>query len=63
MKSSAKVITSYLEWRPTDKPSQARTFYWMGHVHPMMRLERGPDRIRLPAFVIAESQGLLPAFS
>lgn len=49
--------------QPTDEPSQDRTFYWAGHVHPMMRLERGPDRIRLPAFVISEFQGLLPAFS
>jgi len=49
--------------QPTDELSQDRTFYWAGHVHPVMRLERGPDRIRLPAFVIAESQGLLPAFS
>ncbi len=48
---------------PTDESSQDRTFYWAGHVHPMTRLERGPDRIRLPAFVISEFQGLLPAFS
>ena len=49
--------------QPTDEPSQDRTFYWAGHVHPMMRLERGPDCIRLPAFVISEFQGLLPALS
>lgn len=28
-----------------------------------MPLVRGTDRIRLPAFVISDSQGLLPAFS
>ncbi len=49
--------------QPPDKPSYDGTFHWAGHVHPMMRLERGPDRIRLPAFVISKSQGLLPAFS
>lgn len=49
--------------QPSDESSRNRTFYWAGHVHPMMRLEHGPDRIRLPAFVISESQGILPAFS
>lgn len=49
--------------QPADEPSQDGTFYWAGHVHPVMRLERGPDRIRLPAFVISKFQGLLPAFS
>jgi metallophosphoesterase superfamily enzyme len=29
----------------------------------MTRLKRGPDRVRLPAFVISQAQGLLPAFS
>ncbi len=48
---------------PPQERSQDRTFYWAGHVHPMMRLEGGPDRLRLPAFVISEFQGLLPAFS
>ncbi len=42
---------------------EAGLFYWVGHVHPMIRLERGPDRLRLPAFVIGSFRGLLPAFS
>jgi uncharacterized protein len=48
---------------PPPEPSQDRTFHWAGHVHPMTRLKRGPDRVRLPAFVISQAQGLLPAFS
>ena len=47
----------------SERPSSDRTFQWAGHVHPLMLLKRGPDRIRLPAFIISESQGLLPAFS
>jgi DNA ligase-associated metallophosphoesterase len=46
-----------------DGQAEAELFYWVGHVHPMIRMERGPDRLRLPAFVIGTSQGLLPAFS
>lgn len=49
--------------QPPDEPSRDPIFHWAGHVHPMMRLKKGPDRIRLPAFVISESYGLLPAFS
>ena len=45
--------------------SRRRTghFIGSGHVYPVMRLERGPDRIRLSVFVISKFQGLLPAFS
>ena len=48
---------------PVDGIAEADTFYWVGHVHPMIQLERGPDRIRLPGFVMSECQGVLPAFS
>lgn len=46
----------------TDLESEGE-FYWVGHVHPMIRLRKGPDCLRLPGFVISELQGLLPAFS
>ncbi|MEO7859746.1 MAG: ligase-associated DNA damage response endonuclease PdeM [Nitrospirales bacterium] len=49
--------------KPCEGLSNDRTFQWAGHVHPVMSLVRGPDRLRLPAFVISDSQGLLPAFS
>lgn len=49
--------------RPPGKPLSPRTFHWAGHVHPVVPLDRGPDRVRLPAFIISKSQGLLPAFS
>ena len=49
--------------QPSERPPSDRTFQWAGHVHPVMRLNRGPDRIRLPAFIISDSIGLLPAFS
>lgn len=49
--------------QPGEGRSSDRTFQWAGDVHPVMRLVRGPERIRLPAFVISASQGLLPAFS
>ena len=29
----------------------------------MIQLAQGPDRVRLPAFVINDRQGVLPAFS
>lgn len=29
----------------------------------MIQLAQGPDRVRLPGFVINDAQGLLPAFS
>ena len=49
--------------QPPDRPSHEGTFHWTGHVHPVMSLDRGPDRVRLPAFIISDSLGLLPAFS
>ncbi|ULA61888.1 MAG: Metallophos domain-containing protein [Nitrospira sp.] len=49
--------------QPVDGPLEADTFYWVGHVHPMIQLAQGPDRVRLPGFVINDWQGVLPAFS
>ena len=51
------------EHRPPGKSTRDPSFHWAGHVHPVMPLNCGPDRIRLPTFIISESQGLLPAFS
>ncbi len=48
---------------PVSRAGPGGEFYWVGHVHPMIRLRRGPDRVRLPGFVVSEFQGLLPAFS
>ena len=49
--------------QPPGELTQDRGFHWAGHVHPVITLDRGPDRIRLPAFIISDSLGLLPAFS
>lgn len=49
--------------QPVDGTADAESFYWVGHVHPMIRLVQGPDRVRLPGFLINEHQGVLPAFS
>ncbi|MGC3974810.1 MAG: ligase-associated DNA damage response endonuclease PdeM [Nitrospira sp.] len=49
--------------QPMNGTLEADTFYWVGHVHPMIQLAQGPDRVRLPGFVINDRQGVLPAFS
>ena len=49
--------------QPVSKADAKEEFYWVGHIHPTFLLQRGPDRMRLPGFVISEFQGLLPAFS
>jgi DNA ligase-associated metallophosphoesterase len=47
-----------------DEPRHdVNEFVWMGHVHPVVNLSGGGDRLRLPCFVIDETTGLLPAFS
>jgi len=47
-----------------DEPKQdVAEFVWMGHIHPVVDLRGGGDRLRLPCFVIDEDTGLLPAFS
>jgi DNA ligase-associated metallophosphoesterase len=48
---------------PVSKADAKEDFYWVGHLHPTIPLQKGPDRVRLPGFVISEFQGLLPAFS
>ncbi len=47
-----------------DEPRHdVNEFVWMGHVHPVVTLTGGGDRLRLPCFVIFKSTALLPAFS
>ncbi|MBK9307959.1 MAG: ligase-associated DNA damage response endonuclease PdeM [Nitrospira sp.] len=53
----------FFQHQPPNKPRSGSTFYWSGHVHPVMSLIMGPERMRLPAFFISPNQGLLPAFS
>jgi DNA ligase-associated metallophosphoesterase len=57
-------LDSFLfQHQPVSEPIGGDVFYWAGHVHPMICLQKGPDRLRLPGFVISPSQGWLPAFS
>lgn len=47
-----------------DEPLEdVNAFVWMGHIHPVVELRGGGDRLRLPCFVVEGSQALLPAFS
>ena len=57
---------------PCRGPAFGQTDIMIHHVHPylpvkvahpMISLQKGPDRVRLPGFVISGFQGLLPAFS
>lgn len=36
---------------------------WYGHIHPVVKLAKGPERLRLPAFWLQNYRGCLPAFS
>jgi DNA ligase-associated metallophosphoesterase len=46
------------------EPHESLTHHvWAGHMHPMLRMEAGPDRLRLPCFWLRERMTLLPAFS
>ena len=45
------------------EPSTGR-YLWAGHLHPVVRLSSGPDRLRLPCFRVGPTLvGVLPAFS
>lgn len=44
------------------EPATGR-FVWAGHLHPMVRLGGGGDRLRLPCFHLRPGVGVLPAFS
>jgi metallophosphoesterase superfamily enzyme len=57
-------LDSFLfQHQPVLEPIGEDVFCWAGHVHPMICLQKGPDRLRLPGFVISRTQGWLPAFS
>ena len=44
------------------EPATGR-YSWAGHLHPVVRLSRGADRLRLPCFHLGTAAGILPAFS
>lgn len=44
------------------EPATGR-YSWAGHLHPVLRLSSGADRLRLPCFHLGPSVGILPAFS
>lgn len=44
------------------EPATGR-YSWAGHLHPVVRLSSGADRLRLPCFHLGPSVGILPAFS
>jgi DNA ligase-associated metallophosphoesterase len=59
----AEIGSFVFQHLPQKEPVGETMFHWVGHVHPTILLAKGPDRMRLPGFVIGKSQGLLPAFS
>jgi uncharacterized protein len=44
------------------EPAPGR-YLWAGHLHPVVRLSSGADRLRLPCFHVGPALGILPAFS
>lgn len=44
------------------EPATGR-YLWAGHLHPVVRLPLGKDRVRLPCFHLGPEVGILPAFS
>ncbi len=44
------------------EPATGR-YIWAGHLHPVLRLNHGADRLRLPCFHLGPAVGILPAFS
>ncbi len=46
-----------------DAVTDQAHFTWYGHVHPVVKLVKGPERLRLPAFWLENYRGCLPAFS
>lgn len=37
-------------------------FFWVGHLHPKVRISQGPEYWRLSCFLVSNSLGILPAF-
>lgn len=48
-------------FRHEPEPAEGR-YTWAGHLHPMVRLSGGNDRLRLPCFHLGARVGVLPAF-
>jgi uncharacterized protein len=46
-----------------DNVKDTEEYVWTGHLHPMARLERRGDSLRLPCFFIKPNCANLPAFS
>lgn len=44
------------------EPASA-SFLWCGHLHPAISLARGGDALKLPAFHLTSTIGVLPAFT
>lgn len=44
------------------EPATGR-YLWAGHLHPVVRMSFGADRLRLPCFHVGPTVGILPAFS
>jgi uncharacterized protein len=59
------------EWRMDEGPFRLAhhpepapgRYRWAGHLHPVVRLNSGADRLRLPCFHLGPAVGILPAFS
>jgi len=48
---------------PGDAAAAGEGYTWAGHLHPMISLRGGGDRLRLPCFWLGAAAGVLPAFS
>lgn len=48
---------------PHESDSSRNLFTWAGHLHPCVRLHSRADSLRLKAFVVGQTSGILPAFS
>jgi uncharacterized protein len=62
-----RLVESHLDEGPfrfAHHPAPAPGRYvCAGHLHPMVRLDSGADRLRLPCFHLGPRVGVLPAFS
>jgi uncharacterized protein len=62
-----QVMESHLDEGPlrfAHEPTPAAGRYvWSGHLHPVVKLAEGKQRLRLPCFYVGSQVGVLPAFS
>jgi len=52
----------FLHGHVTSEATKATSFTIQGHIHPVIRMEFGSTRLRLPCFVLTENSLTLPAF-